>query len=249
VNVVHHWKKVMAVGCSHGNRANKDALAAALLFREAFQPDEVIHLGDAYDLASLRTGSIGNDKDPDSVDDYERDIEEGIRFLDDLRPTVFTIGNHDERAERLRHHHNAVIKGYAQMLWDRMMEPIKKHCHTFIPYNDVHDHSWYKLGGYKWGHGVLFGENFIRDSAESFGNCVIAHAHRAGQATGRTSGSPIGLSPGTLANVPAMDYAKKRRSTLAWTHGIVFGWYTEDSAHLMVHQWRQGETEWKLPQF
>jgi hypothetical protein len=246
---VHHWKKVMAVGCSHGNRANKDALAAALLFREAFQPDEVIHLGDAYDLASLRTGSIGNDKDPDSVDDYERDIEEGIRFLDDLRPTVFTIGNHDERAERLRHHHNAVIKGYAQMLWDRMMEPIKKHCHTFIPYNDVHDHSWYKLGGYKWGHGVLFGENFIRDSAESFGNCVIAHAHRAGQATGRTSGSPIGLSPGTLANVPAMDYAKKRRSTLAWTHGIVFGWYTEDSAHLMVHQWRQGETEWKLPQF
>lgn len=249
MNVVHHWKKVMAVGCSHGNRANKDALAAALLFREAFQPDEVIHLGDAYDLASLRTGSIGNDKDPDSVDDYERDIEEGIQFLDDLRPTVFTIGNHDERAERLRHHHNAVIKGYAQMLWDRMMEPIKKHCHTFIPYNDVHDHSWYKLGGYKWGHGVLFGESFLRDSAESFGNCVIAHAHRAGQATGRTSGCPIGLSPGTLANVPAMDYAKKRRSTLAWSHGIVFGWYTEDSAHLMVHQWRQGETEWKLPQF
>lgn len=249
VNVVSYRKKVMGVGCSHGNRANKDALAAVLLFREQFKPDEVIHLGDAFDLASLRTGSIGNEKDPDSVDDYEKDIDEGIEFLEELKPTVFCMGNHDERAERLRHHHNAVIRGYAQMLWDRMMAPVKKHCHTFIAHNDVHDRSWYRLGGYKWGHGVLFGENFLRDSAETFGNCVIAHAHRAGMATARTSDHSICLSPGTLANVGCMEYAKKRRSTLAWSHGIVFGWYGENDAQLLVHQWKQGETEWKMPNF
>jgi hypothetical protein len=29
-----------------------------LLFREKFKPDEIIHLGDAFDLASLRSGSL-----------------------------------------------------------------------------------------------------------------------------------------------------------------------------------------------
>jgi hypothetical protein len=249
MNILTAKRRVMAVGCSHGSRANADALAAALLFRDAFDPHEVIHLGDAYDLASLRAGSIGNDKDPDSVDDYERDIDSGIEFLDALRPTVFCCGNHDLRAEKYRHHHNAVIRGFAQLLWDRMMEPVKRHAHTVIEYNDVHDRSWYHLGGYRWGHGVLFGEQFLRDSAESFGNCVIAHAHRAGMARGRTSEASIALSPGTLANVGAMDYAAKRRSTLSWSHGVVFGWYSDDSAELLVHQWPQGEVRWALPNF
>ena len=86
----------MAIGCSHGNRANQDALAAVLIFRERFQPDEVIHLGDAYDLASLRSGSLRDPQDSDQADDYLDDIQEGAKFLDDLRPTVFTIGNHDD---------------------------------------------------------------------------------------------------------------------------------------------------------
>ena len=94
----------MAVGCSHGNRANKDALAAVLLFREQYRPDEVIHLGDAYDLASLRAGSLANPDDSDHADDYLDDIECGRDFLNALRPTVFIMGNHDQRALKYLHH-------------------------------------------------------------------------------------------------------------------------------------------------
>jgi len=147
----------MAIGCSHGNRANQDALAAVLLFRERFQPDEVIHLGDAYDLASLRSGSLRDPQDSDQADDYLDDIQEGAKFLDELRPTVFTMGNHDERANKYLNHHNAVVRGFAEAIWERMLKPIEKHCHTFIKYNDCHDRSFYKLGGFRWGHGVLFG--------------------------------------------------------------------------------------------
>jgi hypothetical protein len=249
MNIIKARKRVMAIGCTHGNRANKNALAAALLFREAYRPDEVIHLGDAYDLASLRAGSLANPADSDSADDYLDDIECGASFLNDLRPTVFTLGNHDQRAQRYLRHHNTVVRGFAEAVWERMIKPIEKHCHTFIQHNDVFKRSFYHLGGFAWGHGVLYGENFLRDSAETWGNCVVAHAHRAGVAAGRNSLHPLAYSPGTLSDMPCMEYAHKRRSTLAWSHGIVYGEYDDDSANLNVHIWNQNETKWSLPSF
>lgn len=242
-------KRVMAVGCSHGNRANADALAAVLLFREQFAPDEVIHLGDAYDLASLRAGALVNPADSDAADDYLDDIECGVRFLDALRPTVFVLGNHDHRAIKYMHHHNAVVRGFAEAIWQRMMAPIERHCRVKVLHHDVLPRSWYRLGGFSWGHGILYSENFLRDTAETWGNTVVAHAHRAGMATGRRADNPICLSPGTLADAPCMDYALRRRGTLAWSHGIVFGEYWDDGAQLYVHQWKQGETKWTLPSF
>jgi predicted phosphodiesterase len=127
----------MAIGCSHGNRANRDALAAALLFREQYKPDEVIHLGDAYDLASLRAGSLANPDDSDHADDYLDDIECGREFLNALRPTVFILGNHDQRALKYLHHHNTVVRGFAEAIWDKMKQPIEKHARVFHADNYV----------------------------------------------------------------------------------------------------------------
>lgn len=242
-------RRVMAVGCSHGSRANPKALEAVLRFRESFKPHQVIHLGDAYDLASLRGGALANGNDGDAADDYLSDIDEGRRFLNNLRPTVFTLGNHEERAKRYLHHHNAVIRGFAEAVWARMVEPIERHAKVFIKHHSVLPHGWFKLGGFSWGHGTLFSENFLRDSAETWGNCVVAHAHRAGIAYGRRADNPVAFSPGTLADLPAMEYAHKRRGTLAWSHGIVFGEYTENSSHLYLHQWPQNEQTWALPNF
>jgi hypothetical protein len=247
--VVRKWKRVMAVGCSHGSRANKQALAAVLRFRDSYKPAHVIHLGDAYDLSALRAGALANPSAADAADDYMDDIDQGRKFLNDLRPTVFTLGNHDERAKMYLTHHNAVVRGFAEAVWQRMIEPIKRHTKVFIEHHGVLPNCWYELGGYKWGHGTLYSENFLRDSAETWGNCVVAHAHRAGVAYGRRSDGPCALSPGTLADVPAMEYAHRRRGTLAWSHGIVFGEVTGDKAQLYVHQWPQHEKVWTLPSF
>ena len=239
----------MAVGCSHGSRANKDALEAVLRFRERYRPVHVIHLGDAYDLAALRAGSLGNPNQSDAADDYMDDIEQGARFLGNLRPTVFCLGNHDERARQYLNHHNAVIRGFAEAVWERMLKPIRKHAKVFIEKHGVLPDCWYTLGGFKWGHGTLYSENFLRDSAETWGNCVVAHAHRAGIAYGRRSDNPVAYSPGTLADLPAMEYAHRRRGTLAWSHGVVFGEVTNDAAQLYLHQWPQHEKQWTLPSF
>ena len=249
MNISKARKRVMAIGCSHGSRANPKALEAVVRFRERYKPHEVIHLGDAYDLAALRSGSLGNPNQSDAADDYLDDIGQGAKFLNALKPTVFTIGNHDERAKMYLNHHNAVIRGFAEAVWEKMMAPIEKHCRVKILKYGVLPDCWFKLGGFSWGHGVLYGENYLRDSAETFGNVVVAHAHRAGIAYGRRSDNPVALSPGTLADLPAMEYAHRRRSTLAWSHGIVFGEYTDSTAQLYLHQWPQHETQWTLPSF
>lgn len=247
MNITKKWRRVMAVGCSHGNRANPKALDAVLRFKRRYKPDAVIHLGDAYDLASLRAGAMGNSNDSDSVDDYMADIDAGAKFIGQLEPTVLCVGNHDERAAKFRGHHNAVIRGYAAMLWDKMLAPARKCKAKVIEQYTVLPAGWYTLGGYKWGHGHLYAGNFLRDTATAWGNTVVAHAHRAGMAKGRRSDNPTCFSPGTLADIPAMEYALRRAATLEWSHGIVWGEYTDDRAQLMVTEWPQGETEWRLP--
>ena len=48
----------MAVSCSHGHLADAKATKAALEFKKRFKPDTTLHLGDAIDLAALRTGAV-----------------------------------------------------------------------------------------------------------------------------------------------------------------------------------------------
>ena len=59
------WKKFLAVSCSHGHLADAKATKAALEFKKRWKPDTTLHLGDAIDLAALRSGAMRN---PDSSD-------------------------------------------------------------------------------------------------------------------------------------------------------------------------------------
>lgn len=240
---MNRWERVLAVGCSHGTFANPDALRAVLRFRDAWKPKHRIHLGDAYDSTAFRTGAIGG-KDSDCTESIHDDITNGARFLSDFKPTVFCLGNHEHRLVRLSEHFNEIIAMAAQATLERMMDAIGDA--PIIPYT-VHKTGWYQLGGFKFGHGHLYGENYLRDTAETWGNTVVAHAHRAGAAKGRRSDSPTAFGVGTLADIPAMGYASGRRSTLAWSHGLVWGEICSDKASLHIHEWQQGETEWRLP--
>ena len=241
--VVNRWERVLAVGCSHGTFANQDALRAVLRFRDEWKPKHRIHLGDAYDSTAFRTGALGG-KDSDCTESVHDDITHGGKFLRDFAPTVFCLGNHEQRLVRLSEHYNEIVAMAAQATLERMMDAIGDA--PIIEYT-VHEKGWFTLGGYKFGHGHLYGENYLRDTAETWGNTVVAHAHRAGSAKGRRSDNPTAFGVGTLADIPAMGYASGRRATLAWSHGFVWGEVCGDKASLHVHEWQQGDTEWRLP--
>lgn len=237
-------KRLLAVGCSHGNLANPSALDAVLRARDAWKPDLVLHLGDAYDTKAFRTGARPNSGDPDEAASVADDVASGADFLEALRPHVLCIGNHEHRLVKLSEHYNQVIATAARATLEGILESVPDA--TVVPYTVLED-GWFTVGNFRFGHGHLFNEMFLRDTAETWGNTVVAHAHRAGTAKGRRIDNPTCFCVGTLADVPAMGYALGRRATLAWSHGFVWGEYTDTHCQLWLHEWPRGETVWSLP--
>lgn len=243
MNITRKWDSVLAFGCSHGHLANKTFTDAILGFAERFKPKHRIHLGDAFDFTAFRSGAKGTKDEAEPVD---CDLSQGRELLKRFRPTVFCIGNHEDRAYNLVKHHNEMVRLAAQSVIDDIEEPLK-HCKArIIPYT-VHGCGWYELGGFKWGHGHLFAENYLRDTAETWGNTVVAHAHRPGIARARTSEDAVCYGVGTACDIQKMGYAKGRRATLAWAPGMVFGHVSGDKASLSLAQWSREETEFKMP--
>ena len=242
MNINRKWKRILAVGCSHGDLANGHALAAVLRFVEDWRPVHRIHLGDCYDTAAFRTGANGTTDESHAIGP---DITAGQVFLNAFRPTAFCMGNHENRIVKLCGHHNQIIATAANAVLLDMLRPIKKMRCDILPYNIKT--GWHRLGNVRFGHGYFYGENYLRDSAESFGNCVVAHAHRAGMAKARSLTNATAYGVGTLADVQKMGYASERRSTLSWSHGMVFGEVCEDEAQLCLWEWPQGTVDWRLP--
>lgn len=216
---INKWKKFMAVGCSHGNHADPEALQKVLDFKKEFKPDQVIHLGDFTDMSAFMGSANGNGEP------VAPDLDGGIEFLKRLEPTVVLCGNHEARLWRDRLSHNALRVQAAESVIDEIEKCCFELRAKLIPYDGV----WqvHKLGNFTFTHGTIYNENSCRDMAETYGNVIFAHTHKVSQQYGRRIDNPIGISVGTLTRKGAMEYANTRRSTLAWSQGLVYGEYID----------------------
>lgn len=243
MNVTRKWKRFLAVGCSHGIHADPSALAAVLKFKNSFKPEIVAHLGDAIDVSAF----MGSKLDKGDGDPIEPDVDGGIRFLKQLRPNVYLMGNHEDRLDRLVHSRNEIVAYAAAQVVANIGDVCEELKCKRIPYSG-NDQS-FTIGNVRLMHGTLYNVSATRDHAEAFapwkGSVVHAHNHTAAQATGRRADSPLGFGVGTLTNRANMDYAKTRRQTTAWSHGMVWGYVSEKSSQLYLSQ-RQSEI-WLLP--
>jgi len=97
------------------------------------------------------------------------------------------------------------------------------------------------------GHGYMFNVAAIRDHVEMMegDSCIIGHLHHLGTETGRSLSGPQGWCVGTLANIPAMHYARRRRATLRWSHGLAYG-EVSDKGHV-VNLLGPVAEEWRMP--
>lgn len=241
MNISRNWKRIVAVGCTHGEFINQSAASAVIKFCDSFKPKIRVHLGDAFDTRAFRSGAKGTTDEAAPMAD---DIGLAHRFLYAFKPTVFTEGNHDFRPRALMEHHNTIIAEAARGVHERMMLPLREMKTQWFPWSIF---SAYEIGGFKFWHGVLYGENYLRDTANRWGSSVVAHAHRAGVAKGVRSDGATCYGVGTLGDIEAFGYAQHRASTLAWSHGMVWGEVCDDSAMLYLTEWPRGETEWRLP--
>jgi predicted phosphodiesterase len=231
----------MAVGCSHGNMADPVAIKAVLKFRDAWKPHTTVHLGDFIDLAAFRSGAKGSNDESEPV---RPDFDSGIRFLKDLQPQIVLAGNHEDRLWRLRESRSAIVAELATALVSDIERACRQLRCELVPYRYK---TYRTLGNYKLMHGYFYNENAARDHAEAFGNTIYGHTHRTALEKGRRDDNPTGICPGTLSNIPNMDYAKTRKSTLSWAQGLVWGLYCDTRTICWLHEQPQDQPEWVLP--
>jgi hypothetical protein len=242
MNVTRKWRRLLAVGCSHGIHADRKAIAAILAFRDAFKPSTVVHLGDFCDTTAFRSGAKGTSDESEPI---QPDVDGGIDFLEKLRPTLVFCGNHEDRLYRMQHSSNAIVSHCAAGVIAEIQKTCGKLKAELVEWSGITQGR--VIGGHRFMHGVFYNENATRDHAEAFGPVVHAHTHRAAVAKGRRSDNPTGYCVGTLTAAGAMEYAKARRATLAWSQGFVWGEYCDKSAVLWLHEQPSNVAEWRLP--
>jgi len=241
MNITKGWKKVFAVGCSHGIHADRKALEAVIKFRESFKPDTCVHLGDFTDLSCfMSSANLANQSEAP-----QPDVDGGIEFLNRLRPNLILCGNHEDRLWRLQNSPNAIVSHAAYDIIKQITATAKTLRAELVPYGGVFQQR--VIGGVTYTHGTVYNENSPRDMAEMYGNVVFAHTHKVGTAKGRRADSPTGYCVGTLTRRAALDYAKTRRATLAWSQGFVWGYYCGDQSQLWLHEHNHAFGEWILP--
>lgn len=235
----------MAVGCVHSVYACKQAQEAVLRFRELWKPDTVVDLGDVHDFTAFRTGAKGT---PDEMADVGLDFQAGVDWLKRYRPTHRTEGNHDYRIHKLQNDPRAIVSHCATVVAENIRQVDEANKTLVRPYCQTN--GWWTFGDTKFGHGWMFNEMAIRDHAETYGKCVIAHLHTPGEAAGRRSDKAIAWCVGTLADPARLEYAAHRRATWRWGHGLVQFEYNHRECHIWLHrqECKHGRREeWRFP--
>lgn len=155
-------------------------------------------------------------------------MADGLAFIERLTPDVFFIGNHEHRLWKHIDDPNANVASCAKNLIGQLTALIRDDLKaTLIDHYDI-TRSWMRLGPSLIAHGWMYGENALRDHAETVGgHCIIAHTHSYQVARGRVLGGATGISVGMLADGAKLTYAHGRRATSKWTTSFVSVEYTD----------------------
>lgn len=236
IHVPSQWKKIVALGCTHGHLQNELLVAQSVDFIDRWNPDYRIHLGDVVDTTAFRGGARGT---PDEREDPTPDVNAAASLFQRMRPTHYTQGNHCHRLQRAMHSTSAIVAHSARLIWKEIIGALPQGC-VVTPY-DIR-RNWIRLGGHWFGHGFMYNMQAVRDHAEMLGGPVVmAHLHRPEASVARTLQGGVSYCVGTLADIDKMDYARQRRATFQWGHGLIYGYVSENKSQLWLAQSAPGE--------
>lgn len=213
----------VAVGDNHGDKVDKKSAQALFDFCKKFKPDYRIHLGDCYDIRSLRSGASNKE----ASESLQEDLKWGNWFIENFKPTVFLYGNHEDRiTNTIDSTTNSIIQDYCISLDSKITTVLKKNgCKKIIPYHA--DEGVFQLGPVVFVHGYTCGQKAVEEHAIHFappkGACVMGHIHSIQQSNAKRHRGAVGFSGGCLCKKKEMGYAKNRLATSKWGTGWVYG--------------------------
>lgn len=241
-NINRAWKRWMATGCFHSVYACDEYKRNVRAFREAWKPETYIELGDVFDTAALRSGARGT---KDECEPIAPDMACGLDWVREMRPAIWTMGNHDARPYDLMGHPSAVVSELARRIVKDIETTAAKLKCQLVRYEHIRK-SWAKIGDLWICHGWMYNMHALRDHVERRGgNVLMAHLHSPHVYRGRNVGSHYGICVGTGMDPDKPSYSSRRPATLAHGHGLAWGEYCEDKTTAYLHAWEceHGERE------
>jgi hypothetical protein len=223
------YQTFIAVGDNHGDKCDPVAWQGMREFIKEFKPMHRIHLGDCFDFRSLRKGVTSSDNE--SHESLHDDLNCGYEFLDELKPTAFLYGNHEDRLNLLANNSSSgVVRDYAFDVDSDIKARLKSlGCRKIYPYHA--DLGVHRLGPIAFVHGYTCNRYAVEEHATHYGEpggaVIMGHIHRIAASNARKHGGVVGFSGGCMCLKKEMEYAKNRLATsqwgLGWTYGIVEG--------------------------
>lgn len=237
---IPHWERWIACADPHGDMADHEAVAAFLRHNASWKAKHRLLLGDNFDFRPLRRKASADEQ----REHLGPDIAAGKRFIKQMRPTHYLLGNHEGRLVRFAQEGSGAVGELAQMGLADIMATAKGVGATVYPYDKRA--GVVKIGKLNFLHGFFVGVTAEQRHANVYGPCLFGHLHRIGEA-------PVpGLERRTARCIGAlckldMDYNAHQPSSLAHEHGWAFGVCHKKTGEYVAWQARKVDGKWLVP--
>lgn len=234
------WKRFVACSDFHGHHHDRKAVDVLQRFTDDFQPDRRWFLGDLFDLSALRSDATAEDK----AEGVTNDLSAGLKFLRDWQPHVVLMGNHDERLWVGAKSINGLVSDCCHAAINHLDGVCRKIGATVVPYGakDVHQEGPFTLT-----HGIAHNMHAAKTHAEAYpGATLFGHTHCVDYYRMASLDRREAWNIGCLCNTYP-EYARRRRNTLRWEHGFVYGAYCDETNDYHVEQARPDSSgTWRM---
>ena len=233
---------------THGCKADKSALVAALGDIVKINPNEIVLLGDHLDASSFlaQHHTFGYVAETDYS--FEEDVAATNLFLDELQKSApsarihYLEGNHERRIQKFcvtQALQNPKDAKYLYSLFSvkRLLGLEERGIQFYeqgVFYDNLPIPATIKLGHCYFTHGSSTAKNPARAHVDMFaGNVVFGHVHRSDMASSRTVGSGVVCAwcPGCLC---VLQPLWQHTNITGWSHGIAVQLVQEDGSFLHI---------------
>ncbi len=234
------WGRFIFGTDNHGDRQHKPTVRVFHDFCAHWKPTIKVFGGDCFDLRPLRKGA-SEDERHQSI---KEDVDAGMAFIREFRPTHFLRGNHDERLWELKENGSGAAQAYAEHGCKEITAELNSFNCKMLPYHKRD--GVLRIGHLKFLHGFHCGVFAARQTALIYGSALMGHTHVIDQHPVPGLERRVTRIVGCLC-LTDMDYNSRQPNTLRQAHGFAYGVINDKTGNF--HCWQAEEIggKWFLP--
>ncbi len=211
-----NWTKWVFVSDTHGDQIDPAASEAFFKFLKLYKPEIRIHGGDFLDVRPFRRGADEEEKRESML----VDLKCGREFIEQLKPTHLTLGNHDIRLWDMAEASKGPLSDFSTQIVSELEELFRSiGCNTVIPYDKS---KILEIGKLKCVHGFAHGVTAARKMASVYGSILFGHTHSIQSHSVEGLSNRVAMNTGCLCKIN-MDYNRANLGSMSQRHGWAYG--------------------------